>query len=118
MIDEKRLDELATGGPVTNAEIDEILRLARLGLWAREHEETIRDALDTFGEGMELDRSCEARGKAALAALPKEGDGPIELTNVRHVPLAFTQEDLRKSIDDLVALYASERVVKLPKEGE
>jgi hypothetical protein len=84
MIDEKWLDEMKTaivahpdGGDaryhVPAETLFDLLRLARLGLWAEKHKETIIGALESFGSGMELSLRSSERGASALAALPKEG---------------------------------------------
>ncbi len=78
MIDEKRLEAVAVQhvwdhggkyewclGDFTEEEASEILRLARLGLWAEKHciGVILREMKDTY-----------ALAKEALAALPKPGE--------------------------------------------
>ena len=77
MIDEKRLESLKKkpdqANYITKAELDDLLRLARLGLWAEKHFETVRFGLELTkrvhpGEGTTM----WVAANRALAALPKE----------------------------------------------
>lgn len=83
MIDEKRLDELAEAAFIDgwnfadgDGEQEELIRLARLGLWAENH--AIRAlknnaTVDPWDKGGGPGPEAMREAKAALAALPKEG---------------------------------------------
>ena len=77
MIDEKRLDDFKCSsrnlyewfGIAEQVECDEVLRLARLGLWAEHHGiPAVKSTLDMrIGTQKSIERNMEA-----ISALPKE----------------------------------------------
>jgi hypothetical protein len=83
MIDEKRLAagaeeyrhnadcDFSSQCFFTDIEMIEIIRLARLGLWAEKHRKVIEDCLN--GCSGDYCPSSEPDAEQALAALPKEG---------------------------------------------
>lgn len=76
MINEKRLDEIVASQTCTDEEEKEIIRLARLGLWARDHGiPSLRwiDKPDHYEPDNYTQVACfQHRSNEALSALPKD----------------------------------------------
>lgn len=67
-------DELAYSVPTSMGDAREILRLARLGIWAEEHRATISDAF-AYAYVPPQGSAFGDRVKLALAALPNLNNG-------------------------------------------